>query len=208
MAARAARLSLNWRVALAGALILACGAGCVGPPVGLSPAYEPLPPAARLPVFVADIENLTPSHAPAQIAGATTRMLVELLVRSRRFAPTADPAGAYRLEVVMDLLREQDLHTEVTYGRPDADVFQRLALVGFSFRVVDPGGREVGRGECLGTSKSLEAVVLPLPAAEQVASGGWWATPYGLATRDGLDQLLRWLAEGTLPGATVPAVAR
>ena len=170
--------------------------GCVGPDEDRLPPYEPLPAAARTPIYLSPTENVTASPRVADVAAPTRDMLATLLERTRRFVVVADPAGASRLDTAVDIYLDQAIESTVVHGSAGGLTPERHASVGLMFRWSDPTGAVLDAGEVTGTARELRDP-LPLPKLDDLESGAYWNSTYGRATRDGLDRLIRRLAART-----------
>lgn len=194
-----ARRACGW----ATALLLTLGVGCVGPDEDLAPAIEPLPPTARRVVVVAPMANETSSAEVARVTHESTRMLGALLERSRRYTLARDggPAPAFRIETALVSYLDEDAGDALVHDRAQTANPRRRAVVEVRWRRVGPGGVVVAEGVEIGREEQLGLRSLPLPDDDALASGAYWNSAFGRATRSALVSLLRAL-DGPAPSSS------
>lgn len=182
------------------ALLCCVGAitGCrIEPDPDFPPPLSPKSPEARTRVVVAPVENAAPSTEVAQWTFSTRRVLVELLRKSKNFevveAGTAGTAGTIFLRFT-DVRDEPWLET-VTFGAEQSVNRQRRAVVEMDFRFVAGSGAHTAGERLLADALREGEEPIPIPTQDQLESGSFWESPYGSATRENLDLLVRRLVE-------------
>jgi hypothetical protein len=179
-------------------LLCAALAGCIA----AEPAAAPdagRPRAERPPVAVGDVVNAAPSARVAELTGATTAMLRVLLERSREVVVLpATPPGAggperasCRIDAAITDLRDEPAGDGAEPGSADPADLRRRAVVTMQYAVLDRAGGVLADGTLTGDWVEFGAGPLPFPSADDLASGAYWVSPYGRATRACLDELVR-----------------
>ncbi len=183
-----------WTMGLGFLLAGASPCGCVAPEMGRAPPIESVDPAQRVSIRVLDTHNESPIAAAAGLTAATNALLVQLLERTGRFQATAPTENArFRLETSITALRVDVVGEGVTYrGSPLAST-RRRAVVEMKYRLGD-GQRVFLEGELAGdyevANKAIEA-----PSELELRTGAYWNTPFGSATRECLDKLVRTISD-------------
>lgn len=181
-----------WPLVLAPPALLAC---VQQDPYREEPIW-PLDVEVRTPLLVTEIENRSPEALVAGLTADSRALLLELLARSKRFrVVAAGDAARYRLETAIRSFREEDRSESVIHARATTEGRRRAAVVELSYRLVDPGGRVFVEGLVVGESLELGVERLAVPRLQDLETGAFWNSPYGLATRSCLDQVVRVLAD-------------
>lgn len=180
--------------------------GCVTADPEFLPALKPLPPRMRTRIAVADIGNDTPSAGVAGITSASTRMLVQLLERSQRFdvvPPGGEAAGGVDvLRVTFKDLQDEVLQDTVVYDRAQVVGIRHRAVVQLEWQLAAADGNPKGAGQIVGDQVRLLPDPLELPTPEQLESQAFWESPFGSATREALDSIVREAARLSGPPGT------
>lgn len=163
------------------------------------PPIEPLAAEARTPIVVAPFENASPSPEVAQWSYSTRRFLEALLDRSRRFTvlPSATP-GVRTLHVRFVDVRDEPYLESVVFAGEQRTGVKRRAMVAIEWNLEGAGGTP---SQLVADHLVESADPLELPTADQLESGSFWESPFGTATREALDHLVRDLSERTTSGA-------
>lgn len=170
--------------------------GCVSSDPDLPPPIEPLERVLRTPLLVPETGNESPIAVVAELTGATHEMLLALLERSGRFRTDVAPAATrFRLETSVVAFRDDDATEGVIFDKAKSLGQRRRAVVELSYRVLDQAGRVFMEGVLSGESLVLGVHRLEVPAAADLKTGAYWNSPFGRATRDCLDQLVRLLSD-------------
>ena len=171
-------------------------AGCVTHDPDLLPPIDPLERGRRTPIAVLETSNSSPIAMVAELTEATHQMLVKLLERSGRFkADVAPEAGSYRLETSIVAFRDDDATEGVMFGKAETIGQSRRAVVELTYKVVDQRDRIFMEKLLSGESLVPGARQLEVPAAADLRTGAYWNSPFGLATRDCLDRLVRLMSD-------------
>lgn len=177
-----------------GWLALVCVAGgCIGEDITAPRPIQPWPEAQRVRVGVDEMKNEAPSPEGAAITVEATSMLRTLLARSERFHVTTEPGATVRYRIATTLIEFHDVDAQETIVFEKAQSFgrKRRAVVEVHYRLIGLGDHElasrIARGSVLcDTEKPLD-----LPTPTSLATGAFWHSEFGRATRECLDQMVR-----------------
>ncbi len=163
------------------------------------PPIAPRPAGERRDIVVAVVENATASAEVAQWSYETRRYIVELLGRTRAFTvvePSKGGSGpaAPTLVVRFTDVRDEPYLMTLVYGDEQQVNRKRRAVVAMAWQLVAPTGAKID-GSTLESDElreGAEPIVLPTPA--ELECGSFWESPFGVATRENLDRIVRDVA--------------
>lgn len=174
---------------IAFALVVAAVGCSIGPDPDFPPPIEPLAPEARAKIAVAPVLNVSPSAEVAQWSYATRRYLMALLERTRRFEVVPEGTlGAPLLEVRFTDVKDEIYLESVVFAGEQRTGQKRRAMVALEWSVVGDSrpASQLVSDELFESPEPLE-----LPTPDQLESGVFWESPFGVATRENLDHLVR-----------------
>ncbi len=181
---------------------LVCTSACIWrDPGGGTTPIESLPLDERAPLTVSTMRNETPNAIVAGFTRGSTVLLEELLRTTRRFvvvdsaAPAAAAAGALRLDTEITSYRDEDAGASVIYLQAQSANRRRRAAVEMHWSLVGKDGSIVDQGTVAGNYEQLDVREIAVPQPESMESGAYWNSPFGRATRDCLDGIVRRISE-------------
>ncbi|MFH0945473.1 MAG: hypothetical protein V2A76_09785 [Planctomycetota bacterium] len=184
------------RIGPLGLLLMTMLSGCMGPDRDLPDPIEPVNIERRTPVIVRETLNESPIAVVAELTDATRAMLERLLERTGRFEACAEEQAArYYLETAIVAFQDDDASEGVIFGQAKSIGHRRRAVVEMTYRLLDQGQGVFLDGLLRGDTLVTGVDRLEVPTVEQVESGAYWNSPFGLATRDCLDRLVRDLSD-------------
>ncbi len=177
------------------AVSIGSGACSIQPDPDFPPPLAPLPPDQRVSIRVEPVENASPSAAVAEWSYPTRLYVEQLLERTRRFKIAAEgevPTGGV-LRVRFTDVRDEAFLETVVFNAEQQRNRKRRAIVEMDWKFEPTAG--ASRGSKLISDELKEGgTPLDLPTRDQLTSGSFWETPYGIATREDLDSMVRQLA--------------
>ena len=177
-------------------LLLMMLSGCLGPDRDLPAPITPVNIERRTVIAVRETLNESPIATVAELTDVTRSMLERLLERTGRFRVGADGQEArYFLETAIVTFRDDDASEGVIFGGAKILGHRRLAVVEMTYKLVDKGQRVFLEGLLRGDMLVPGVGKLEVPTAVGVKTGAYWNSPFGLATKDCLDRLVRDLSD-------------
>ncbi len=192
-----------WPRAVAVLVLALLPIGCIWTdPSGSTPPIETLPLEVRPPLLVAEMKNDCANAVVAEFTRGSVDLLADLLRTSRRWVISVAPRDASTpeqdglvLETSVTGYRDEDAGASVVYLQAQSANRRRRAVVEIAYALRGADGSVVDQGTVRGQFEQIDVRQIVVPTAEQMRTGAYWNSPFGRATRDCLDGIVRRISE-------------